>query len=177
MNTVQSNYSPPRIAAFLLAAIVFAIYQFGWRDFINAAPIYGIPVPTALAIVFSLIIGYGFSMIGWLIVRTKGQFLETFRPTRGRIIGSICLTLATPFVVFSYIPWIFLGMLPLAIPYEPIEALLIFAAISLVTYPLAAMIVRHTYDRRGLRIGLFALCFWTAYSVLMLRNGVQIFAI
>jgi hypothetical protein len=79
--------------------------------------------------------------------------------------------------VFTYVPWIILGVLPLALPYEPFETLLIFSAISLVTYPLAAMIVRHTYDRRWLRIGLFALCFWTAYSVLMLRGGVQIFTL
>jgi hypothetical protein len=177
MNNVQS-YNPPRLAALGLAAAVFAAYHVGWSDLLREGPRTGTPVPLPLAVLFSLIIGYGLAMLGWLIARTKWQVFETFRPTRGRILGAFSLAMVMPIAVFSYVPWIIVTLPFIALGAGLKGVVYAIPAIllpSLLAYPIAAMILRHTYQRRALRFALFALCFWTAYSAHMLWSGVVIF--
>lgn len=116
-------------------------------------------------------------MLGWLILRTRGQVWATFRPTRGRIIGAFCLAMVAPVVVFSWIPWIIGGFLGAMIGHAPLQVLGIAMIGTAMAYPLAAMIIRHTYQRRVLRFGLFALSFWTAYALHMLWRGAERFTL
>lgn len=175
MNNVQYKYTPPRFLALCLGGIIFAVYHLGWRPTLLDPSTRGAPVPLVIAIAASLVLGYGIAMLGWLLRATKGQVRYTFRPTRGRIIGAFCLAMVTPIVVFSYLPWVMGGLAPLMLGSEPLFAIAIMLMATALTYPLAAMIVRHTYDRRWLRLGLFALSFWTAYAGHLLYSGEHVF--
>lgn len=172
MNNVHTKYTPPRLPALGLGLLVFLVYRVMWLPLLATLPQFGKPVPTGFAIGFSLILGYGMTMLGWLIWRTKGQVRDTFRPTRGRILGALALGAVNPLVVISWIPWITGGFSLTILSHDPLAALAIWLMPSAIAYPLAAMIVRHTYQRRWLRFGLFCLCFWTAYAFHMLWRGV-----
>ena len=177
MNNVQITYAPPRVAALAIGVLTFAIYQLGWRNILDATENLGDPVALPLAILFSLIIGYGLTMLGWLVMQTRGQIGDTFRPTRGRVLGAMGLLLVTPFVVFNWLPWIFAGLIPMVFSDMPLWGLLTTAIGLVILYPLSSMIVRHTYERRLLRFGLFCLYFWTGYAFLMLWHGEMAFRI
>ncbi|MGJ8610549.1 MAG: hypothetical protein ACSHWY_05620 [Octadecabacter sp.] len=177
MNNVQPKYTPPRAIALTLGLVIFALYQVARRPDLLASSKLGDPAPLGLALLFSAIMGYGLTMLVWLMWRTYGQIWYTFRPTRGRVIGAFCLAMVAPIVVFSYVPWIIGPILFFSLASEPLHVLEWATYATLAAYPIAAMIVRHTYQRRLLRIGLFALCFWTAYSAHMLWAGVAIFRI
>lgn len=177
MNDVHIKYAPPRLPALALGLLVFLAYRAMWLPLLAALPQFGDPVPTGFAVGFSLIIGYGLTMLGWLIWRTKGQVWDTFRPTRGRILGALALGAVTPIAVFSWLPWIIGSFVLMGLFHEPLAALAVWLVPSLIAYPLAAMIVRHTYQRRWLRFGLFCLTFWTAYAFHMLWHGVVQFTL
>lgn len=177
MNTVQPICAPPRFLALCLGVVIFAIYHFGWRPQLLAPVTFGTPAPLVLAIIFALILGYGLAALWWLLRSTKGQVWATLRPTRGRIIGAVCLALIIPFAVFSYIPWVLGGLLPFLVGTNTLWALAILLVASCICYPFAAMIVRHTYERRLFRFELFMLAFWAAYAAHMLNSGVVNFTI
>ena len=170
MNNVQL-YTPPRFLALCLGALVFVFYHLGRRPALLGSATNGKALPLFVAIAASLVLGYGLAMLWWLIRQTKGQFKETFRPTRARITAALSLAFVAPVAVFSWTPWIlffFLGFLAAAIP---LKAIAIFFCATLITYPLAAMIVRHTYHRHWMRFVLFCLSFWSAYAAHLLVNG------
>lgn len=175
MNNVQQSYTPPRLAALLIGAVVFAIYWFGWKDALAANQALGDPVPAPLAAICALVIGYGLAMLGWLIRQTKGQIGYTFRPTRGRIMTTAAMVAVMPVVIFSYIPWIVAGLVTLVAFTSPFYFLGAIIGLSLLWYPLASMIVRHTYQRRWLRLAMFCLYFWTGYAFLLLWHGAMTF--
>ncbi len=176
MNNVQI-YSPPRLQALIIAGLFFILYQWGWRPILATSNQWGDPAPLPVAIGATLIMGYGAAMLIWLVRQTKGQKLETFRPTRGRIIAAFCLTMVTPLVVFSWLPWIVGGTIPFLISPNPLQGIGIILAGMCITYPLAAMIVRHTYQRHWLRFGLCALFFWTGYAFHILWHGAMVFTL
>ena len=132
-------------------------------------------MPLLVAVGLSIVLGYGITMLGWLILRTKGHVWATFKPTLGRIIGAFCLAMVTPLAVFSYLPWIVGGLIPFVFFAAPFWGTGVTLLATALAYPLSTMIVRHTYDRRLLRFGLFCLTFWTAYAGHMLYSGVVIF--
>jgi len=175
MNIVQTPYTPPRLLALILGVVIFVVYQVFRRPMLASDITQGDPVPLAVALVASVVVGYGLSMLWWLIRRTKGQFWYTFHPTRSRFIGAFCLAMIAPFAVFTYIPWIFGGLMFVILFEEPIWAIAITAMAITALYPLASMIVRHTYQRRWLRVGLFCLTFWTAYAGYLLFMGEVVF--
>ncbi len=168
------SYRPPRVLALTLGLGIFVIYQWIWRPILLEPSMrLGDPIPLLVAIGFALILGYALAMVWWLTQQTRGQVLDTFRPTRGRLISTICLVLITPFVVFSWVPWIVLGIVPTF--FHSISGALLLGGLCLMAYPLAAMIQRHTFQRRWLRFGLFSLYFWAAYAFHMLWRGVLVF--
>ena len=182
MNTVQHTYTPPRSIALVLSGLVFAIYQVFWRptfltDHAKAAfrAPDAAPVPLLIALGLSFILGYGLTLLGWLILRTKGQIWATFKPTLGRILGAFCLAMVTPLAVMSYLPWIFGGLIPFVFTEAPLLASGVTLLATALAYPFSAMIVRHTYDRRLLRFGLFCLVFWTGYAGHLLYSGEVVF--
>lgn len=172
METTNPSYRPPRLLALSAGLGVFVIYQWVWRpNLIELSNTHGHPVPLPAAFGFALILGYALAMLWWLIRQTRGQFWATFRPTRGRIISAICLALVTPMVVVNWLPWIIL-LAAAPVVSVNIGAVALMGAACLIVYPLAAMILRHTYQRRLLRLGLFSLYFWGVYACLMLWHGV-----
>ena len=175
MNSVQNTYTPPRLAALVVAALIFATYYGVWRPTLISPSRYEYPAPLFFEIISAVVVGYGTVMVWWLVRKTKGQVRDTFRPTRGRIIATVALFLVTPVGVVSYLPFIIAGLLPLVVFNVPPAGIAAGAVALLLIYPLAAMIVRHTYERRWLRFGLFALSFWTAYCGLTLITGVNEF--
>jgi hypothetical protein len=177
MNIVHRTYTPPRIAAFILGALVFVIYQFGWRDVLAATNQWGTPISPPLAVLCSLVVGYGLAMLGWLVVQTNGQVRKTFRLTRGRVIGAVCMVAIMPLAVLSWFPWIVAGLVGLFFFEDPIMGGVVLIGMTLAVYPLAAMIVRHTYQKRWLRFGLFCLYFWTGYAFHLLWHGEMVFTI
>jgi len=176
MNGVQP-YNPPRILALILGALVLAAYQFFWRGTLMVGPPPVETVPQALSVLLSFIVGYGIAMLFWLINQTKGQIWPTFRPTSGRIIAAVVVAMLMPVVVFSYLPWIVGGLLIFMMAGEPLVALAIAGAATAIAYPITSMIVRHTYDRRVLRFGMFCVMFWAGYSAFLLLFGVHEFSI
>jgi len=103
--------------------------------------------------------------------------LATFRPTRARLIGAVCLGMVTPLAVFSWLPFILIGLIPLVAVDISIVIILLILLPIVITYPIASMIIRHTYERRWLRLGLFVLTFLVAYAFLILWQGEQVFRI
>ena len=165
MSNVKIEYSPPRLFALVFSSVVFACYHWMWRPELIE---HGSPVPLAFAIGLSLILGYAIAMLWWLLKNTQGHWIATFSPTRGRVISVFCLAAIAPIAV--------LGGLPLATGYmlvfDPgLPVLYLSLLVFVASYILAAMIVRHTYQRRMLRLGLFMLCYWAAIAFLMLWKG------
>ncbi|AKS47242.1 hypothetical protein SAMN05444287_3118 [Octadecabacter temperatus] len=179
MNIVQT-ITPPRFLALCLGTLILVFYHLGRRPALLEYATSGKALPIFVAISCLLVLGYGLAMLWWLIRQTKGQFKETFRPTRGRIIGAFSLMFVTPVVVFSEVPWI-LGVLTFMVVVngnaDSLWGIGLILGSTLVLYPLSAMILRHTYHRRWMRFGLFCLSFWSAYAAHLLVNGVMKFTL
>ncbi|MBU2994365.1 hypothetical protein Q4555_06680 [Octadecabacter sp. 1_MG-2023] len=179
MNNVQS-YAPPRFLALCLGALIFVFYHLGRRPALLDYATSGKALPIFVAIPCSLVLGYGLAMLWWLIRQTKGQLKETFRPTRGRILGAFGLMTVTPVVVFSGVPWILGALAFMVVGQGNLDSLFgvgVMLGATLALYPLSAMIVRHTYHRLWMRFGLFCLSFWSVYAAHLLVNGAMKFTI
>jgi hypothetical protein len=165
MSNVKIEYSPPRLFALVFSSVFFTSYQSAWLPELQWN---GFPVSLPFAIGFSLILGYAIAMLCWLLMNTRAHWFATFSPTRGRVISAFCLAAIAPIAVFDGLP-LATGYMLVFDPDLPVMylSLLIFVA----SYILVAMIVRHTYQRRMLRLGLFMLCYWAAIAFLMLWKG------
>ena len=170
MNASSIDYSPPRALALVLAVLTFAIYQWGWRPELVTLLVRGEPVSLPVAIGCSLILGYAIAMLWWLLRNTQGQWAATFSPTRGRIIAAFLLAAIAPIGVAIAIP-VAAGFFLLFVSRD-LPTLFIFLMVFAASYFLAAMIIRHTYQRRLLRFGLFMLSYWAAYAIIILWTGV-----
>ncbi|WP_235260051.1 hypothetical protein [Octadecabacter algicola] len=163
--------------ALCLGGLIFVFYYLVRRPALMEYETTGKALPPIVAIACSLVLGYGLAMLWWLITHTKGQIRETFRPTLGRIVGMIALTLATPIGVVSDLPWTVGRLIALVLPTMSLAGFTFLLGLLTITYGLSAMIVRHTYERRLMRFGLFCLTFWAAYSCHLLYSGVVVFRI
>jgi hypothetical protein len=170
MNASSATFSPPRTLALVLSGFVFATYQWGWRPELVKLLVRGEPVSLPFAIGFSLILGYAVAMLWWLLRNTQGQWIATFSPTRGRVVAAFCLAAIAPVGVAITLP-VAVGFLLLFMSRD-LPTLYAFLLIFAASYFLAAMIIRHTYQRRLLRLGLFMLSYWAAYAIIILWNGV-----
>lgn len=165
-----------QLALFLGLGIEFA---FLWRRSTLLSDQYysDVPLPILLSVPFCLVVGYALAMIWWLIRQTKGQARFTFRFSRARFLATACLAAFIPFAVIDWVPWTPGGLLVMSI-LPPIEfeglgfGLLMMAVASMPLYPVAAMIVHHTQNRRWVRLGFLAVVFWSVYFGFMLWFGI-----
>ena len=176
MSRIFSGFAPPRILAFVLSAIVLGVYQGFWRPVLLETRDYGDVVPFLLAAGCSLTLGYALAMLIWLVRQTRGQLFETFRPSRARLIAAVCLAAVTPVLVVNWMP-IVAGLALVPSRGFSIDHVFWFSQFVLAAYPVAAMIVRHTFERRLLRFGMFVLCFWSVYACHLLWRGILNFVI
>lgn len=138
------------------------------------------------ALPFMVLLALGLAVLIGLAVANRARWRAVLRPNRGRVIGALVLGLVTPFAVYSWIPWIIggfllaMGNLALMSPTDFFSNL--FRALlsmlgaldiaSLLWYPAACLIVSGIHGRI-LRVALFALMFWSAYSAVLLLFGTR----
>ncbi|WP_368184915.1 hypothetical protein [Aestuariibius sp. HNIBRBA575] len=135
---------------------------------------------TPVALGFSATLAAGLATLVWLIQLTRMDVpREVFQITRARIIAPFIMAFVTPIAVLSWIPWI-LGGFSFFIVSEP--ALFFgFSGVYIIAmsfwFPICAMIIRHTKNRHIIRVGLFCLMYFSAYSLIMIIWGYQEFRI
>lgn len=124
-----------------------------------------LPFAATLALAIAVLIG--------LAVANRHRWRAILRPNRGRVIGALALAYLTPVAIYSWWPWIlggltlFLGFLSFEVFFKTHGAVLIAAALW---YPAACLIVSGIHGR-VMRVAVFALMFWAAYSAIILVVG------
>lgn len=137
-------------------------------------------VPKGLATLpFAAIFGLGLSVVITLAVANRHRWRAVLRPNPGRIIGALVLVFVTPIVVFDWVSWI-VGPLVLFIVDggrgwdEAVVFLMLLLGPLLLWYPVSCLIVSGITDR-WVRVALYCLMFWTAYSAVILILGTREF--
>jgi hypothetical protein len=136
------------------------------------------------ALPFAAVFAFGLALVITLGVANRHRWRAVLHPNRGRIIGAAVLAFVTPVVVFSWVPWIiggtvaFLGSVVLSNDPQRYSLVLyglaILIAATALWYPVACMIVSG-FRSWKMRVAVFALMFWTAYSASILTLGTMIF--
>lgn len=132
------------------------------------------------ALPFLLLLALGLGVLIGLMRANRARMQAVLRPNRGRVIGALVLGFVTPFAVFDWLPWI-VGGLSLSFAFAALAGAQIGASLlvvsfwliaSAVWYPASCLIVSGIRSR-WLRVALFALMFWAAYSAVLLVAGTQ----
>jgi hypothetical protein len=111
------------------------------------------------------------------------------KPNKGRIIGAFVLAALTPFIVFTWVPWVVGGWVLFFFLVSLTEhwwtwtpsffgamVFLVLILLHVFWYAVSCLIVSGIQSRR-MRVALYALMFWTAYSAFILAVGTQIYRI
>lgn len=134
------------------------------------------------ALPFLVLLALGLAVLIGLAVANRGRFRAVLRPNRGRVVAALAMGFVTPIAVYSWLPWIIGGMwLMLGLPalqegnpWGFFFGLLMVGLAALVWYPIACLIVSGIHHR-AVRVAIFALMFWAAYSAILLLTGTQKF--
>lgn len=130
------------------------------------------------ALPFAGLLALGCAVLIGLAVANRHRWRAVLRPNRGRVIGALALGFVTPVAVYSWGPWIIGGMwLMLGLPalQEGMASgfffgLMVLTAAAALWYPFACLIVSGIHGRL-MRVAVFALMFWAAYSAFILAVG------
>jgi hypothetical protein len=166
-----------------LAALIFTItlaVRLWWIE-----PAFPLITPKGPAAVpFAAIFAFGLALILTLAHTNRHRWRAVLRPNRGRIIGAAVLAFVTPVVVFSWVPYIIggavviVGSVVLSNNPQQYSVVLygpaILIAATALWYPVACLIVSG-FRSWKMRVAVFALMFWTAYSASILTLGTMIF--
>lgn len=138
-------------------------------------------VPKGWAVLpFAGVLALGLAVVIGLAWANKGRWRGVLRPNRGRVIGALVLGFVTPFGVINWGPWL-LGFLVLFTltgsaggggPGQWFAALGIFAAVTVLWYPVASLIVSGIQSR-VVRVAIFALMFWAIYAGFLVFVGTR----
>ncbi len=141
-----------------------------------------------MALPFALLFGLGVAAVLCLAWANRKRWRVVLHPNRGRIIGAVALTAVTPFAVFSWMPWIIGGRLVFGVGYltnnglsqvsfEDVLSLLALILVpTLFWYPISCLIVSGIKSR-WVRVAVYTLMFWAAYSAIILMMGTQRFTL
>jgi hypothetical protein len=133
------------------------------------------------ALPFATIFAFGVAVVITLAIANRHRWRVVLWWNRGRVIGAVALTFVTPFVVYSWAPWI-VGPLYLTImqaafmddtPLLLLWGSAIVAAVCGFWYPVSCLIVSGIKSR-WVRFAIFCLIFWSAYSLIILLVGTQV---
>ena len=165
------------VLALLIAAVCMGL-RLWWIE-----PQYPKIVPKGVAVLpFAGLFGFGVAVVLGLAWANRKRWRVVLYPNRGRVIGALALAFVTPFVVFSWAPWIIGGMLLFGVsnltdnglPQFSFEvALSVLASILVPTlfwYPISCLIVSGVKSR-WVRVAVYSLMFWAAYSAIILMIG------
>ncbi len=132
------------------------------------------PVPYFSAIMMSLLVGAGVTLLIWLSRNSINAPNFSMKPSRARVLIAAGIAAITPFLTIGWMPISLGGMTLAAIAGASMDAMGVIFLIGAFAcaYPLAAMIAHHTSNRRLLRIAMITLVFWSTYSALLLWLGV-----
>lgn len=167
------------LAVGLTAALM--VLRLEWVEPWLRAPgrqLYGRPIgelqPVGLvALPFAAILALGLAVVIGLAWANRKRWRAILRPNRGRVIGALALAYLTPVAIYSWWPWI-LGGLTLFLGFFSFEAFFkAHGAVLIATalwYPAACLIVSGIHGR-VMRVAVFALMFWAAYSAIILLAG------
>lgn len=133
-------------------------------------------LPLWIAIIASGFIALMVGAVVSLIISNFRRWRVVLHPNLGRIIGAIILWVLMPILVFSYVPWL-LGALffMLMLPASPLAALI--GLLGVLPWYLVSCLLVSGVSHRLLRVALFALVWWGAYSISLLYFGFQIFTL
>lgn len=138
------------------------------------------------ALPFAVLFGLGVAVVLGLAWANRRRWRVVLHPNRGRVIGAVALTFVTPLMVFSWMPWILGGLLLAGLGYLTnnglpqfsfADALSFLASILVPTlfwYPISCLIVSGIKSR-WVRVAVYSLMFWAAYSAIILMTGTQRF--
>jgi hypothetical protein len=117
-------------------------------------------------------------------VANRHRWPAVIRPDTSRVIGAVALLIVTPVAVFTWVPLILGFAFGIGIffilsegrSYIDLGFLALLIVPVLIWYPVACLIVSGVRSR-WVRVALFALMFWTAYSAIILTLGTKIFTL
>jgi hypothetical protein len=176
----------PQVSLRLLVALTLglALAVFLVRLWVIEALTPAIKPKGLAALPFATLFAFGLSVVITLATANRHRWKAVLHPNRARIIGATVLAFVTPVVVFSWVPWIIGGAVVVVGSFtlshdaqriSPIVyGLAIFAAATALWYPVACLIISGLRSRK-LRVAVFSLMFWTAYSAVILILGTRIF--
>lgn len=131
---------------------------------------------------FAVLFGLGVAVVLGLAWANRHRWRVVLHPNWGRAIGAYVLAVVTPFAVFSWMPAI-LGGLTVILGFAELSAgrpwtLLagVFGMLlpALLWYPVSCLIVSGIKSR-WVRVAVYTLMFWAAYSAVILTMGTQRF--
>ena len=172
----------------LLSARLVAVLTLGLTAVLMAARFWGVePAHRAIvpkgwaALPFALLLALGLAVLMGLVRANRHRWGTIWRQTRGRVIGALVLGFLTPVAVFDWFPWIAGGLsLSLGLGVlsgggiSGLAVLAFWPLASLLWYPAACLIVAGIHGH-VMRVAVFALMFWAAYSAIILFVGTQQF--
>lgn len=134
------------------------------------------------ALPFAVIFGFGVGVILALARANRDRWSTVMRSSRGKVIGAVILAAVTPVVIDGWVPsivgaWaLVLGVMGVvALNLQIIGIWLVSAAVlAAVWYPVSCLIVSGLQSR-PLRVAVYCLMFWAAYSAVILMMGTQRF--
>ena len=137
-----------------------------------------------MALPFAVAFGFGVAVVLSLAWANRHRWRVVLYPNRGRVIGAYALACVTPFAVFDWLPailggWVLIfGLSDLSggNPLTLIFGLVAMLLPALLWYPVSCLIVSGLKSR-WVRVAVYSLMFWTAYSAIILMFGTQRFTL
>jgi hypothetical protein len=139
--------------------------------------------PKGIAVLpFAAIFAFGTALILCLAYANRNRWRAVLRPSWGRVIGAVVLLVVTPVAVFAWLPSILgfaIGIGIFVVLGEggwdvDLEFLALLIVPVLIWYPVSCLIVSGV-SARWVRVALFCLLFWSAYSAVILTLGTMKF--
>lgn len=182
----------PRLSGPLVAGLTLALtaalmaVRLGWVEpwlrtpgtRVNGRLVAEVTPEGLAALPFALCLALGLAVLIGLAVANRKRLRAVLRPNAGRVIGALLLVFITPLAVFDWLPFFFGGIaigtvLALSVQGQLLWALMSLAALPVafaLWYPFACLIVSGIHNR-ALRVAVFFLMFWAAYSAIILAVG------
>lgn len=136
------------------------------------------PVSSGAALIMSVLLATGISMVVWLVRNSVKNPSFSFRPSRARILLSLGLAAIFPLRNWGLSPVTLggLALFSLSADYTQFPKILgAIVCVAIPIYPISAMICYHTKNKVWLRLGIISVAFLSAFSGIILWVGWQSF--
>jgi hypothetical protein len=167
------------VLTLLIAAVCMGL-RLWWIE-----PLYPKIEPKGAALVpFAVLFGMGVAVVLGLAWANRHRWRVVLHPNWGRVIGAVVLVAVTPVALFDWVPsilgfWVPFGLYTLLFSGHGSvsDVLLMLALISMIhlfAYGVSCLIVSGIASRL-VRVAVYTLMFWAAYSAVILITGTNVF--